>query len=135
MNLAEFAINKKVVTWALTSVLLVVGLMVYQQLPRLEEPTGEGIPSGGVSWRQRGGDGSNQGQREEACARAPTGRLHRQRAPDAASLPERARARQAPVKSSAPRSTDPWNGLGGSPALGTLGGKANKRPSTPRSSR
>jgi multidrug efflux pump subunit AcrB len=38
MNLAEFSINKKVVTWALTAVLVVAGLMVYQNLPRLEDP-------------------------------------------------------------------------------------------------
>jgi len=38
MNLGAIAINKKVITWAFTLVLLIGGLQVYDQLPRLEDP-------------------------------------------------------------------------------------------------
>ncbi|TDJ54670.1 MAG: efflux RND transporter permease subunit [Gemmatimonadetes bacterium] len=38
MNLAEFSINKKVITWTLTLVLLFAGLMTFGTLNRLEDP-------------------------------------------------------------------------------------------------
>lgn len=38
MNIAEFSINKAVITWTLTVVLLVLGYLAYQGLPRLEDP-------------------------------------------------------------------------------------------------
>jgi len=38
MNLAEFSLNKKVITWTLTLVLLVAGLMTFGTLNRLEDP-------------------------------------------------------------------------------------------------
>ena len=38
MNLAEFSINKSVITWTLTVVVLVVGYLAYRDLPRLEDP-------------------------------------------------------------------------------------------------
>ena len=38
MNIAEFAIRKKVVTWTLTVVLIVMGFQAYLALPRLEDP-------------------------------------------------------------------------------------------------
>jgi len=38
MNIAETAIRKSVVTWTVTVVLLVLGYLSYQQLPRLEDP-------------------------------------------------------------------------------------------------
>ena len=38
MNIAEFSIKKNVITWTLTLVLLVAGLLFFQNLPRLEDP-------------------------------------------------------------------------------------------------
>jgi multidrug efflux pump subunit AcrB len=38
MNIAEFSIQKNVITWTLTAVLLVVGYYAYLGLPRLEDP-------------------------------------------------------------------------------------------------
>jgi len=38
MNIAEFSINKSIITWTLTMVLLVLGYFSYQSLPRLEDP-------------------------------------------------------------------------------------------------
>ena len=38
MNLAEFSIQKSVITWTMTVVLLVLGYLSYQSLPRLEDP-------------------------------------------------------------------------------------------------
>ena len=38
MNLAQFSIDKKVITWTLTLVLLVAGLMTFGTLNRLEDP-------------------------------------------------------------------------------------------------
>ncbi|MGI9537145.1 MAG: efflux RND transporter permease subunit [Desulfocapsaceae bacterium] len=38
MNIAEFSINKSVITWTLTVVVLFVGYSAYQGLPRLEDP-------------------------------------------------------------------------------------------------
>lgn len=38
MNIAEFSIQKSVITWTLTIVLLVLGYVAYQNLPRLEDP-------------------------------------------------------------------------------------------------
>ena len=38
MNLAEISIDKKVITWTMTIVLLVLGYIAYQNLPRLEDP-------------------------------------------------------------------------------------------------
>ncbi|MDD3119177.1 MAG: efflux RND transporter permease subunit, partial [Victivallales bacterium] len=38
MNIAEYAIKKKVVTWALTLTALIGGIVAYFQLPRLEDP-------------------------------------------------------------------------------------------------
>jgi multidrug efflux pump subunit AcrB len=38
MNIAEFAIKKSVITWTLTLVLLVVGVIAFNGLPRLEDP-------------------------------------------------------------------------------------------------
>ncbi|NNK14181.1 MAG: efflux RND transporter permease subunit, partial [Desulfofustis sp.] len=38
MNLAEISIKKAVITWTLTVVVLVVGFLSYQGLPRLEDP-------------------------------------------------------------------------------------------------
>ncbi len=38
MNIAELAIQKKVITWTLTLVLLVIGFLSFTGLPRLEDP-------------------------------------------------------------------------------------------------
>ena len=38
MNIAEFSIKKSVITWTLTVVVLVLGYLSYQGLPRLEDP-------------------------------------------------------------------------------------------------
>ncbi len=38
MNIAEFSINKSVITWTLTFVILVLGYLSYKELPRLEDP-------------------------------------------------------------------------------------------------
>ena len=38
MNLAEFSINKKVITYTLTVVALYVGYLSFNSLPRLEDP-------------------------------------------------------------------------------------------------
>ncbi len=38
MNIAEFSIKKSVITWTLTVVMLVLGYISYQKLPRLEDP-------------------------------------------------------------------------------------------------
>ena len=38
MNLAEFSINKSVITWTIIFLLLVVGLISFGGLPRLEDP-------------------------------------------------------------------------------------------------
>ena len=38
MNLAEFSINKKVITYTLTAVALYVGYLSFNSLPRLEDP-------------------------------------------------------------------------------------------------
>ena len=38
MNLAEFSISKSVITWTIMFLLLVVGLMSFGGLPRLEDP-------------------------------------------------------------------------------------------------
>ncbi len=38
MNIAEFSINKSVITWTVTVVTLVLGYLSYQALPRLEDP-------------------------------------------------------------------------------------------------
>ena len=38
MNIAEFAIRKKVITWTLTTILIYMGFQAYLALPRLEDP-------------------------------------------------------------------------------------------------
>lgn len=38
MNIAEFSIKKNVITWVFTLILVVVGIMSYRGLPRLEDP-------------------------------------------------------------------------------------------------
>ena len=38
MNIAEFSIKKSVITWTLTFLLLVLGYLAYEGLPRLEDP-------------------------------------------------------------------------------------------------
>lgn len=38
MNIAEWAIKKSVITWTMTVLLLFVGYISYQNLPRLEDP-------------------------------------------------------------------------------------------------
>ena len=38
MNLAEFSISKSVITWTIMFLLLVVGLISFGGLPRLEDP-------------------------------------------------------------------------------------------------
>lgn len=38
MNLAEFSIKKSVITWTSTVVVLILGFLAYQGLPRLEDP-------------------------------------------------------------------------------------------------
>lgn len=38
MNIAELSIKKSVITWTMTVVMLVLGFLSYQQLPRLEDP-------------------------------------------------------------------------------------------------
>ena len=38
MNIAEFSIKKSVITWTVAVVILVLGVMAYQDLPRLEDP-------------------------------------------------------------------------------------------------
>jgi len=38
MNIAEWSINKSVITWTMTVLLLLVGYISYQNLPRLEDP-------------------------------------------------------------------------------------------------
>ncbi len=38
MNIAEFSIKKSVITWTLTFLLLVLGYIAYEGLPRLEDP-------------------------------------------------------------------------------------------------
>ncbi|MEA1947410.1 MAG: efflux RND transporter permease subunit, partial [Thermodesulfobacteriota bacterium] len=38
MNIAEISINKSVITWTMTVVVLVLGYFAYQSLPRLEDP-------------------------------------------------------------------------------------------------
>lgn len=38
MNIAELSINKSIITWTMTLVLLVLGYLSYQSLPRLEDP-------------------------------------------------------------------------------------------------
>lgn len=38
MNIAEFSIKKSVITWTMTVVVLVLGYLAYQGLPRLEDP-------------------------------------------------------------------------------------------------
>jgi len=38
MNIAEFSIQKSVITWTVTVVVLVLGFLAYQGLPRLEDP-------------------------------------------------------------------------------------------------
>jgi multidrug efflux pump subunit AcrB len=38
MNLAEISIQKSVITWTMTAVLLVLGYLAYENLPRLEDP-------------------------------------------------------------------------------------------------
>ncbi len=38
MNIAEFSIRKSVITWTMTVVMLVLGYVAYQGLPRLEDP-------------------------------------------------------------------------------------------------
>jgi multidrug efflux pump subunit AcrB len=38
MNIAEWAIKKSVITWTLTVLLLILGYISYQKLPRLEDP-------------------------------------------------------------------------------------------------
>ncbi len=38
MNIAEFSIKKSVITWTMTVVILVLGFLAYQGLPRLEDP-------------------------------------------------------------------------------------------------
>jgi multidrug efflux pump subunit AcrB len=38
MNIAEFSIKKSVITWTMTVVMLVLGFISYQHLPRLEDP-------------------------------------------------------------------------------------------------
>lgn len=38
MNIAEFSIRKNVITWVFTLILVVVGLISYRGLPRLEDP-------------------------------------------------------------------------------------------------
>ena len=38
MNIAEFSIKKSVITWTITLVMLVLGYISYEKLPRLEDP-------------------------------------------------------------------------------------------------
>ncbi len=38
MNIAEFSIKKNIITWVSAAILVVVGLMSYRALPRLEDP-------------------------------------------------------------------------------------------------
>jgi len=38
MNIAEWSIKKSVITWTMTVLLLFVGYISYQNLPRLEDP-------------------------------------------------------------------------------------------------
>lgn len=38
MNIAEFSIKKSVITWTMAVVMLVLGYLAYQDLPRLEDP-------------------------------------------------------------------------------------------------
>ena len=38
MNIAEFSINKNIITWTVTIILLVVGFISFGGLPRLEDP-------------------------------------------------------------------------------------------------
>ncbi len=38
MNIAEFSINKKIITWTLTVLILLMGYFSYKDLPRLEDP-------------------------------------------------------------------------------------------------
>lgn len=38
MDIAEFSINKSVITWTMTVVVLVLGYLAYEGLPRLEDP-------------------------------------------------------------------------------------------------
>ena len=38
MNLAEISIKKSIITWTATVVVLVLGYLSYQALPRLEDP-------------------------------------------------------------------------------------------------
>ena len=38
MNIAELSIKKSVITWTVTVVVLVLGYLAYQDLPRLEDP-------------------------------------------------------------------------------------------------
>jgi len=38
MNIAEFSIKKNIITWTMTVILLVMGYLAYEDLPRLEDP-------------------------------------------------------------------------------------------------
>ena len=38
MNIGEWAIQKKVITWSITLVMLFVGMRAFGALPRLEDP-------------------------------------------------------------------------------------------------
>ena len=38
MNIAEFSIKKSIITWTVTVVVLALGYLAYQNLPRLEDP-------------------------------------------------------------------------------------------------
>ena len=38
MNIAEWSIRKSVITWVLTAIMVVVGVMAFNNLSRLEDP-------------------------------------------------------------------------------------------------